>query len=135
MSKLKTDGVANGASVEHELPDPIEAAQDDGNNEIVLTAATVVVVGVGAAIFEAALLPGLALGVVAALAPKVLPGLGASLNPLFRSTVRGAYKVGQKTKEMMAEAHEHVNDIVAEVHAEGDKTPAAGKSTQAAPAA
>jgi hypothetical protein len=135
MSKLKTDGVANGASVENELPDPIEAAEDNSNNEIVLTAATVVVVGVGAAIFEAALLPGLALGVVAALAPKVLPGLGASLNPLFRSTVRGAYKVGQKTKEMMAEAHEHVNDIVAEVHAEGDKVPPAGKSAQAAPAA
>ena len=27
---------------------------------------------------------------------------------------------GQKTKEMLAEAHEQVNDIVAEVHAEGD---------------
>jgi hypothetical protein len=134
MSKSKTESVANGASVENELPDPIDAAQEEGTNEIVLTAATVVVVGVGAAIFEAALLPGLALGVVAALAPKVLPGLGASLNPLFRSTVRGAYKVGQKTKEMMAEAHEHVNDIVAEVHAEGEKIPA-GKSAQAAPAA
>ncbi len=28
--------------------------------------------------------------------------------------------MGQKTKEMLAEAHEQVNDIVAEVHAEGD---------------
>ena len=46
--------------------------------------------------------------------------MGAALNPLFRSTVRGAYKIGQKTKEMLAEAHEQVNDIVAEVHAEGD---------------
>ena len=43
--------------------------------------------------------------------------MGAALNPLFRSTVRGAYKMGRKTKEMLAEAHEQVNDIVAEVHA------------------
>jgi hypothetical protein len=52
--------------------------------------------------------------------PQYLPKMGAALNPLFRSTVRGAYKIGQKTKEMMAEAQEQVHDIVAEVHAEGD---------------
>lgn len=76
------------------------------------------VVGVAAAVFEAALLPGLVLGVAAMLVPKAPPGVGASLNPLFRSTVRAAYKIGHKTKEMMTEAHEHVNDIVAEMHAE-----------------
>jgi len=82
--------------------------------------ATVAVVGIAAAAFEAALLPGVVLGVAAVAAPKYVPKMGAALNPLFRSTVRGAYKIGQKTKEMLAEAHEQVNDIVAEVHAEGD---------------
>ena len=52
--------------------------------------------------------------------PKYLPQMGAAVNPLFRSTVRGAYKIGQKTREMVAEAQEQVHDIVAEVHAEGD---------------
>ncbi len=84
------------------------------------TVATVVVVAAGAALFEAALLPGLALGVAAMAAPKYLPKLAGALNPLFKSTVRGTYKFAQKSKEMFAEAHEQVNDIVAEVHAEKD---------------
>jgi len=52
-----------------------------------------------------------------------------AINPLFRSAVRGTYKIGQKTKEMLAEAHEQVNDIVAEVHAEGDVNQPASKAT------
>ena len=59
--------------------------QDDGLSGAV---AAVVVVAIGAAVFEAALLPGIALGVAAVAAPKYFPKLGAALNPLFRSTVR-----------------------------------------------
>jgi len=124
-SKSKIDGAARAparSGGEKETYDPIDAAQDD-QSEIVLTAATVAVVGVGAAILEAALLPGIVLGVAAMVVPRLLPGLGASLTPLFRSTVRGAYRVGQRTKEMVAEAQEHVTDIVAEVNAEADKAP------------
>src|ERR1700744_2154378 len=101
--------------------EPVEEAaspEDEGvRNKAV---ATVAVVAVGAALFETALLPGLALGVAAVAAPKYLPKLGAALNPLFKSTVRGTYKFAQKSKEMFAEAHEQVNDIVAEVKAEND---------------
>jgi hypothetical protein len=93
-------------------------AEDRG--DMVATVATVAVVGIAAAAFEAALLPGIVLGVAAVAVPRFLPKAGAALNPLFRSSVRGVYKMGQKTKEMLAEAHEQVNDIVAEVHAEGD---------------
>jgi Protein of unknown function (DUF5132) len=96
-------------------------------NEAVTVAATVGVVAVGAALFEIALLPGIALGVAAMLAPKYVPKVGSALTPMFRSTVRGAYKLGQKTKEMVAEAKEQVHDIVAEVHAEGDAPKAATK--------
>jgi len=90
-------------------------AEDRG--DMVARVATVAVVGIAAAAFEAALLPGIVLGVAAVAVPRFLP---KALNPLFRSSVRGVYKMGQKTKEMLAEAHEQVNDIVAEVHAEGD---------------
>ena len=96
------------------------ASTGEDRSDMVATVATVAVVGVAAAAFEAALLPGLVLGVAAVAAPKYVPKLGAALNPLFRSAVRGTYKIGQKTKEMLAEAHEQVNDIVAEVNAEGD---------------
>ncbi|KJC33873.1 hypothetical protein UP10_28225 [Bradyrhizobium sp. LTSPM299] len=89
---------------------------------------------VGAAVFEAALLPGLALGVAAVAAPKYLPKLAGALNPLFKSTVRGTYKFAQKSREMFAEAHEQVNDIVAEVKAEGaqDAKAADGRAPSAA---
>jgi hypothetical protein len=94
-----------------------ESANTD-RSELVATATTVAVVGVGAAIFEAALLPGIVLGVAAMWAPKYFPKVGEALNPLFRSTVRGAYKLGNKTREFVAETQEQVHDIVAEVHAE-----------------
>ena len=107
--------------------DPIDEAPDD-QGEIIATAATIAVVAVGAAVFEAALLPGIAIGVVATLAPRVLPSIGAALAPAFRSSVRGAYRLGQRTREMVAEAQEHVSDIVAEADAEHrsrDEKPAA----------
>lgn len=94
-----------------------DESQDGAFNK---TVATVVVVAAGAALFEAALLPGLALGVAAVAAPKYLPKMASALTPLFKSTVRGTYKFAQKSKEMFAEAHEQVNDIVAEVKAEND---------------
>jgi hypothetical protein len=56
---------------------------------------------------------------------------GEAFNPLFRSTVRGAYKLSKKTKEMMADAHEQVNDIVAEVHAEADQDRTSSKGAAA----
>jgi hypothetical protein len=93
--------------------------------------AAVAVVAVGAAIFETALLPGIALGVAAVAAPKYLPRLAGALNPLFKSTVRGTYKLAQKSKEMFAEAQEQVHDIMAEVKAE-DEAAAAKESTEPA---
>ena len=123
MQKAKLGGNAglDGAAA-HPADEPSEVI-DQGHadrSDVVATVATVGIVGLGAAVFEAALLPGLVLGVAAVALPQYLPKMGAALNPLFRSTVRGAYKIGQKTKEMVAEAQEQVHDIVAEVHAEGD---------------
>jgi hypothetical protein len=112
-----------------ETPHEHEESQDGGLNK---TVATVVVVAAGAAIFEAALLPGLVLGVAAMAAPKYLPRLASALNPLFKSTVRGTYKLAQKSKEMFAEAHEQVHDIVAEVKAEGDGPAASAPQSKAA---
>ncbi|SRR5271169_4703700 len=129
MPKTKHDGngslESNVEQVEAPETEITEPAGTD-RSDMVATVATVAVVGVGAAAFEAALLPGIVLGVAAMLVPQFLPKMGAALNPMFRSTVRGAYKIGQKTREMMAEAHEQVHDIVAEVHAEGE--PAATKT-------
>ena len=118
------------ASAPDELAHETHADQDDGG--LNKTVATVVVVAAGAALFEAALLPGIAIGVAAVAAPKYFPKIAAGLSPLFKSTVRGTYKLAQKSKEMFAEAHEQVHDIVAEVKAEGEaaaKQAGSGTST------
>jgi hypothetical protein len=132
MVKAKHEG--NGSTLEA-TAEPFDAAETDDvepvaedRGDMVATVATVAVVGVAAAAFEVALLPGIVLGVAAVAVPRYLPQIGAAVTPLFRSTVRSAYKIGQKTKEMMAEAHEQVHDIVAEVHAEGDAAKTAANS-------
>jgi hypothetical protein len=135
MSKSKIDGHED----EHEDAHAVVEAEHDNDelseeeSNIIATVATVGVVGVGVALFEAALLPGLVLGVAAVAAPKFAPKLGSALGPIFKSTVRGVYRFGQKTKEFVAETNEHVQDIVAEVDAETKGKPAPAKDT--APAA
>jgi hypothetical protein len=88
----------------------------------IATIATVGVVGVGVVMLEAALLPGVVLGVAAVAAPKYFPRLSSALAPIFRGAVRGVYKASQKTREFVAEAQEHVGDIVAEVEAESGRS-------------
>jgi len=129
MERHKVDG-PNGSNP----ADPIEETHE-GQDELIATAATVCVVGAGVLIFEAALLPGLVLGVATMLVPKYLPKMGSAVNPLVKSTVRSAYKMGQKTKEVFADVQEQVHDIVAEVDAEADKKGMAPKpSARPAPA-
>jgi Protein of unknown function (DUF5132) len=134
MVKAKLDGDGSlGDATEHDATaadEPIDSGGDDGS-AVTATVATVALVGIGAAAFEAALLPGIVLGVAAMWLPQYFPKMGEAFNPLFRSTVRGAYKLSQKTKEMMAEAHEQVNDIVAEVHAEADQDRTSSKGAAA----
>jgi hypothetical protein len=93
-------------------------AAGNHSDDIATTTAVVAVVAVGAVIFEAALIPGMILGVGAMLVPKLLPRLGDGLEPAFRATVRGAYKVGKKARHVFAEAQEQVHDVVAETEAE-----------------
>jgi Protein of unknown function (DUF5132) len=126
------DSVETHESTEPQVDDVVtaEAPEENGvdHSDVVATVATVAVVGIGAAAFEAALIPGIVLGVAAMWLPQYFPRMGEAINPLVRSTVRGAYKLGHKTKEMMAEAQEQFHDIAAEVHAEGDRAAAEVKS-------
>ena len=106
MNTSKLDGHVLGktADGQHEA-EPVDPTEQSDQNfdTAVATVATVAVVGVGVIAFEAALLPGLALGVVTMLVPKFLPKIGTALSPVVKSTVKGAYRVGQKTKEVFAE--------------------------------
>ena len=97
--------------------EPAGTGAINNSDELMIGAATVGVICVGAALIEAALIPGVVIGVAAMLAPKALPKLGTAVEPMFRGAVRGTYKLGQKARHIMAEAQEQVHDIVAEENA------------------
>jgi len=103
MESHKADGPEHNAAVGDEADENAAAhAGGDGYDSTLATAATVAVVGAGVLIFEAALLPGLVLGIATMMVPQHLPKIGALVNPLVKSTLRVAYKAGQKTKEIFA---------------------------------
>ena len=124
---------ALGNSIEVDAAHAVEGHDEahDRTNEAVTVAATVGVVAVGAFRDRAA----------ARHRPRRRRDAGAEIRAEGRSgrdadvplTVRGAYKLGQKTREMVAEAKEQVHDIVAEVHAEGDTVKAASKTAAEPP--
>ena len=130
MGKFKAEIAAgNGkdqpsaAAAEGHEADAADESEEASSN-IVTTVATIGVIGVAAALWEATLIPGMIIGVAAAFAPRVVPKLGERLQPLFNSTVRGAYKITKKARSAVAEAHERINDIAAEVDAEHAAEPA-----------
>jgi len=79
--------------------------------------ATAAVIGLGAALIEVELIPGLLLGVAAMAFPKLVPSVGRSVRPFMQTAIKAGYKATHKTREWMAEAGEQVSDMVAEVRA------------------
>jgi hypothetical protein len=79
------------------------------------TAAAIVV---GAALIEVELIPGLIIGAGAILLGKLFPELGGYVRPLIKGAVRAGFSASQKAREVMAEASEQVQDLVAEVKQE-----------------
>jgi hypothetical protein len=107
------EGETEAEPVPEKLEDAPELAEAS-NNEMVGKIAMIAVVGVGAAIISAELIPGMLLGLAAAF----LPGIGPKLRPLMKSTIRAGYAAVKKTKEMVAEASEQMQDVVAEARSE-----------------
>jgi hypothetical protein len=118
MNDFDNHGSANSSDEAEHIEDRGAEELEGPDSTMLATIATVGVVGVGVAILETALLPGVLLGAAAVAAPKYAPRIGSALTPIFRSTVRGFFKASQKTREFVAEAQEHVGDIVAEMEAE-----------------
>ena len=92
----------------------------NGRPRIAVYAGSVALVGLGAALIEAELLAGMALGVAAIAIPGLAPKLGTAFRPLLKSAVRATYGAASKTRETVAEMGEQFQDIVAEVRAEAE---------------
>jgi hypothetical protein len=84
--------------------------------------ATAAVVGAVAVLVEAELLPGILLGVGAIMLAKLFPGITGQIRPLVKSTIGLGYKAMGKTQELMAEASEHAQDMLAEIKADAGKS-------------
>lgn len=140
MPKFRADvNVGDGAAKAHSATEAdnekrtaAAATSETGADEpdVVTTVATIGVIGVAAALFDVALIPGIVIGVAAAYAPKYVTNVGERLQPLFNYTVRGAYKMTRSARSAVAEAQERMHDIAAEVEAED----AAGETAGATPA-
>jgi Protein of unknown function (DUF5132) len=131
MSKFRVDVAPGNSQAEH-ASSPGSEETEKNYDEIATEVATIGVVAVAAAILSAELIPGMVLGVAAALAPRFLPKMGSGLQPLFNSTVRGAYKLGRKARSAFGEIQERVNDITAEVKAEEAAAETAGAEPKVA---
>jgi hypothetical protein len=100
---------------------------DENMNPLTSKIATVAAVGLGVALIEVELIPGMLIGVAAVLAPSLLPKIGNALRPVFKYAVRAGYAIAERTKQAVSEASEQVQDIVAEVQSEqGTVSPGSG---------
>ena len=96
---------------------PVPAPEE---NELGTRIATVAAIGLGAALIEAELIPGILIGIGAMLAPKFFPRLGNAIRPLVKGAVKATYALADKTRELAAETSEQFQDIVAEVKSEAE---------------
>ena len=72
---------------------------------------------------------GLAIGIGSAIiAPLVVPALSKAAKPLAKAAIKGGLVLFETSKEKLAEAHELVDDLLAEARAElaaeGEANPA-----------
>ena len=116
MKDHRTQTSSNGHvdDLAQENPELESFGEEVKSNDVVAKAATIAVVGVGVALISTELIPGMLIGLAAAF----LPGMGPKLRPLLKSTVRAGYSAVQKTRELVAEASEQMQDAVAEARAE-----------------
>ena len=107
----------------------------DGLSDNVGTLATAAAVGVGAALIEADLVPGILIGVGAILLGKMFPQVGAVLRPIVKTVVRAGLIAAEQGRELAAEASEQVQDVIAEVQSEREQEVASvTRRRRAAPA-
>lgn len=108
----------HGASASHAPAASKQALPESGLEREGASFATAALIGVGVAILEPELIPGMLIGAGAWAAPKVIPALGGMLRPMAKGLIKAGYSAGMAVREMVAEASEQVEDIVAEARAE-----------------
>jgi len=83
--------------------------------------ATAAAIVVGAALIEVELIPGLIIGAGAILLGKLFPEMKGYMRPAIKGIVSAGYSMTHKTRQIIAEANEQVNDLIAEVKHEQEQ--------------
>ncbi len=104
------------------LAAPVTATAQETDGSLGSKVATVALIGLGAALIEVELVPGILLGVAAMAMPNLLPKLGKALRPLVKETVRAGYSLAGRAREGVAEMGEQFQDMMAEVKSETHAT-------------
>ncbi len=91
---------------------------EDGIEEEGGSLMSAILTGAAVAVIKPELLPGMAIGVAAAMGPKLLPTVGGVLRPFVRTAVRAGYSTALATRGAVAEAGEQLQDMLAEARAE-----------------
>ena len=86
---------------------------------------TAAVIGAAALLIEIELLPGILIGVGALMLPKLFPGVTDFARPLIKTTIGLGYKAMSKTQQLVAEASDNAQDMLAEIRAETGRRGAA----------
>jgi hypothetical protein len=97
----------------------IERGKDLLSNKPSSIAAAAAIV-VGAVLIEVELIPGLIIGAGAILLGKFFPEASGYVRPAIKGAVRAGFSATHKIREILAEANEQVQDLVAEVKNEQD---------------
>ena len=128
ISKIHTDGKA--PPLEHSFDHQDDSATESeagkwsenliGRGKDLLSkdvsgVATAAAIVVGAALIEVELIPGLIIGAGAILLGKLFPEATHYVRPAIKGAVRAGFSATHKIREILAEANEQVNDLVAEV--------------------
>lgn len=114
----------------------------DGTYEDAASVGTAVAVGVTAAIIESELIPGILIGAGALLVGRMFPRVAKGIRPVAKQVIRAGIAMSDKAREVVAEAGEQVQDMMAEARAEREqpaakrpRRPRRARTQQAEPAA
>lgn len=132
------DDAANGAGDEdpdlQELQDMVAGANAGAARQLAVRAGQMLVdnagpivavaaVGTAAAVLEAELLPGVLIGAGAVVVGIMFPRVGMAMRPVAKRVIRAGLEMGDRARDLVAEAGEQVQDLVAE--AQSDRAQAA----------
>jgi Protein of unknown function (DUF5132) len=88
--------------------------------------ASAALIGVGA-LFEPELLGGMLLGAGAVYVARNLPMISGIFRPILKTVVQAGYAAVMKANEVVAEASENLQDMMAEVQSDYQNTQAVGR--------